>query len=88
MIRPDGDFIGYIRVEVNQQNPLSSAVSCRLDQFEIRDEKGNLIDPPGTIARLYLVGAHFQLVNDAKRWSGIPVAECLPGQEWSPTTSG
>ena len=78
-----GDMLGYVRVRVNRQNALHSAVSVWLDQTDYRDQHGKPANPPGTVARLYLHGTRFHL--EAQTFAGVPVSECVPGQEETPT---
>lgn len=73
MAQVQDDLLGYVRVCVYRQRPLSDSVFAHLDTNVYRD------DPCGTIGRLYLRGKDFVFVPTRMSVVSfdLPVFDCV-----------
>ncbi len=82
------DFLGYVRIRVDRRKPLSEVPEVYLDRNARFDEWGDLIDVPGTLARLGLDVSDFRTECLEFVVKKIPVGECIVDCPDSPSPSG
>jgi hypothetical protein len=68
-----GDFLGYVRVRVDRDKPLSETPEVYLDRCEFSGER----PPSGTLGQLRLVRDLFIFLPSIVSVNGLPVSACV-----------